>query len=382
MRHVKTVFWVGIFGLALFEFANIYFIMPMPGSQETDRIELSYFLYSFRWLFRISFALMTVQGLYFGNWKKPLLPFFVIVSLAVISYLLNYRMSADHMFLEPSRLIMAKAQDNKVEPERLVIGVEVNGEARAYPIRFIGYHHQVRDTVGGSPAMITYCTVCRTGRVYAPLVDGRPESFRLVGMDRYNALFEDATTGSWWRQATGEAVAGKLKGSVLPEILSRQLTLEAWLKLYPDSRIMQADPSFIGSYDTTLKYEKGLSRKRLTGTDSLSWQKKSWVVGVKLNGFSRAYDWNRLKKDRFIEDTLAGRSIFIVLAQDDASFSAFERTGPGDALSIKNDTIILGDRHFRFDGKGLDTIGQLKKLSAYQEFWHSWESFNTPDKRP
>jgi len=44
---------------------------------------------------------------------------------------------------------------------------------------------------------------------------------------------------------------------------------------------MQVDSAFIKSFDTTGKYEAGKSRKSLTGTDSLSWKDKSWVIGVK-----------------------------------------------------------------------------------------------------
>jgi hypothetical protein len=232
------------------------------------------------------------------------------------------------------------------------------------------------DTIGGNQAMITYCTVCRTGRVYEPIINGQNEKFRLVGMDLFNAMFEDDSTKSWWRQATGEAVAGKLKGTVLPEILSTQTTLGTWLGLYPNSKIMQADPAFKSSYDTLFKYEKGLSRKKLTGTDSLSWQKKSWVIGVKLGGQARAYDWNQLKKEMLIEDTMAGKELFILLSADSSSFFAYEKSGLKGSVKVEKDTIILGEKRFRLDGKGLDTAMTLLKVPAYQEFWHSWKSFN------
>ena len=58
---------------------------------------------------------------------------------------------------------------NTVDSNKLVIGIDIHGESRAYPIQIIGYHHQVKDTVGNTPVMITYCTVCRTGRVYSPV---------------------------------------------------------------------------------------------------------------------------------------------------------------------------------------------------------------------
>ncbi len=129
----------------------------------------------------------------------------------------NFNMAADHMFYQPGKLILADSATNKIGLEKLVIGVEKNGVAKAYPIQLIGYHHQVRDTLGKDQVMITYCTVCRTGRVFQPFVYGKPEVFRLVGMDHFNAMFEDVTTGSWWRQATGEAVAGPMAGdAILP----------------------------------------------------------------------------------------------------------------------------------------------------------------------
>lgn len=50
---------------------------------------------------------------------------------------------------------MKKGKDNKVANEKIVIGVVREGEARAYPIQFIGYHHQVLDTLAGKPIMVT-----------------------------------------------------------------------------------------------------------------------------------------------------------------------------------------------------------------------------------
>lgn len=82
----------------------------------------------------------------------------------------------------------APRRRNKVDTARLVVGIEIEGEARAFPVQFIGYHHQVRDTVAGKQVMVSYCTVCRTGRVFSPVIDGRSETFRLVGMDHFNAM--------------------------------------------------------------------------------------------------------------------------------------------------------------------------------------------------
>jgi len=198
------------------------------------------------------FGLMIVVGLLKLNWKRKWLLIIPLGLVAAVVYMANFKMAADAMFKQPKQLLLTKADNNKVDSNRLVLGVSINGESKAYPIRFLSYHHHIQDTVGGKPVLVTYCTVCRTGRVFEPLVNGKKEKFRLVGMDHFNAMLEDATTKSWWRQVTGEAIAGKLKGQQLPEVFSTQTSLAEWLRLNPASLIMQADPAFIKSYDSTM----------------------------------------------------------------------------------------------------------------------------------
>jgi Protein of unknown function (DUF3179) len=373
---MKKLFWFGLIGLLLFEVANVYFIMPMPGSQQMDSIDLAYFLYKWRWIFRGVFAATIFIGLFRSHWKRKWLLFFPIVIVAAVVYMANFKMAADAMFKQPKQLLLVNAASNKVDSNRLVLGVSINGESKAYPIRFLGYHHHIQDTVGGKPIMVTYCTVCRTGRVFEPIVNGKKEKFRLVGMDHFNAMLEDATTKSWWRQVTGEAIAGKLKGQQLPEVFSTQTSLAEWLQLNPSSLIMQADSALIRSYDTTMKYESCASKNKLTGTDSLSWKDKSWVIGVKAGKERKAYDWNQLKKDRLIQDKIGITPVLLVVSKDDRSFFAFERPDESANFSISNDIIFLNTKQFRIDGKGIDTAFSLKPLPASQEFWHSWRTFN------
>lgn len=210
---MKKAFYLGIVLLVLFEVANVYFIMPLPYSQRARSIDLAYLLYTWRWVFRIACGLMVVAGAraIWASRRRRVVPVLAVLPAAAVVYFTNFKMAADRMFLAPDAVTMVTAERNVVEPARLVVGIEMGGEARAYPVQFIGYHHQVRDSIAGMPILVSYCTVCRTGRVFSPVVDGRAEMFRLVGMDHFNAMLEDKTTGSWWRQATGDAVAGPKK---------------------------------------------------------------------------------------------------------------------------------------------------------------------------
>ena len=374
---MKKLFFLGIALLIVFEVANVYFIMPLPYSQRVRSIDLAYTLFSWRWLIRIACGAMIVAGVRgawsMHGWRRALVPLSIAFA-AVVAYGTNVVISADRIFIVPESLTMRPIAQNRVEPGRLVVGVELNGDARAYPIQFIGYHHQVRDTVGGTPVLVSFCTVCRTGRVFSPIVDGKAERFRLVGMDHFNAMFEDKTTGSWWRQANGEAIAGAKKGAKLSEFPSQQMTLAQWAALHPNTLVMQADSGLADEYSTSFDYESGVSRGGLTGTDTGSWNEKSWVVGISANGVSKAYDWNRLKSERVINDDVGGVPVVVVLASDGVSFAAFERRDSAVRVSLRGDTLVAGQATYDLSGKS--AAGNLKPLFASQEFWHSWRTFH------
>lgn len=374
---MRFAYLSGLLLLAAFEAANVWFIMPMPGSQRMRSLEWAYLLYSWRWAVRGLAGALILAGAaraFRGGTARRLLAGLGALAVAGLVYAFNFVMAADAMFRMPGVMTMATPAENRVALDRLVVGVEVNGEARAYPLQFIGYHHQVRDSIGGREVLVTYCTVCRTGRVFDPRVDGTAERFRLVGMDHFNAMLEDRTTGSWWRQANGEAVTGPRKGTLLEELPSRQVTLRQWLALYPASRVMQGDPAFAGQYAKDYAFERGTSRSRLTGTDPRSWQEKSWVVGLRVGDAARAYDWNALLRAGAINDTLGGRPIVLAVAGDSASFYAFVRPDAATYFEVDGDSIRAGATGVAFNGRG--PAGALEPLVASQEFWHSWRTFN------
>lgn len=198
-----------------------------------------------------------------------------------------------------------------------------------------------------------------------------------MGMDHYNAMFEDKTTKSWWRQATGEAITGRLKGQQLPEFPAMQTTLSKWVELYPHSLVMQPDPHFQVEYDSMRTYEKGRLTGKLTRRDTASWQNKSWVVGVEVGNASKAYDWNLLQEEQIIYDVIDSTPITIVLSKDSSSFVVLERINQEQLFVLANDTIKSEENAYNFAGISLNKPGNdLKRIDAYQEYWHSWQTFH------
>jgi hypothetical protein len=388
---------LGILLLFATEILRVYFIMPFPGSQHSNSVGLAWFIDRNRLWLRIAGFVLVGYALLIHPAKRrnpyatphktsswPAIGLFVVAVLyAIVFYFFNYRFEADKMFHQPQQLSFADTVTKKVPSHRLVIGVVINNVAKAYPIQLIGYHHQVRDTLGQTPIMVTYCTVCRTGRVYVPLVHGQPEEFRLVGMDHFNAMFEDETTKSWWQQATGVAVAGPLKGERLAELPSAQYTLGEWLRLHPGSAVMQPDPADTGHYANLEDYDDGTIKGGLEHRDSTSWRPKSWVVGVIAGINAKAYDWNWVAAHRITEDTIGALPVLIYFA--DSNFRVLGRMAGGHVLGFNRhaDSTILQDTTTGsvWDVNGRCVSGplkgqQLEPLQSYQEFWHSWSHFH------
>ncbi len=383
------LFLSGLVLLIAVEIARVYFIMPFPGSQIESTIDLAYFLHKYIIWFRLLGILaICYPAFWFITRGEAAYKWTAIVLLAfwlVVVYAFNFRFLAEKMFYQPENKILVKSGKNKVADKNLVIGVALLGEARAYPIEIIGYHHQVRDTIKGQSIMVTYCTVCRTGRVFKPEVNGQPEDFRLVGMDKFNAMFEDSRTKSWWRQANGEAIVGPLKGETLLELPSEQMTLAAWLARYPESFILQPDSLFKNQYAGLAKYDEGKAEGVLEGTDSLSWKDKSWVVGVAVGSEARAYDWIDLKMNRVLNDELNEVPLTIVLQNDTASFHVWNRIVGVDTLQFQySDSLkmIIDSKTksvWDWTGKCVDGAykdSSLGVIQSYQEFWHSWKTFH------
>jgi len=363
--------------------------MPFPGSQQNETVQLAYFLHHNIIGLRILLVLVAIvpirrlftQGLF----REKIIVGLLIAVYAGIFYLFNYRFLADKMFYQPEVKTFTKSGNDSSQLQKLVIGVLINGDAKAYPVEIIGYHHQVQDTLGGRPILVTYCTVCRTGRVYSPVVKGHVEQFRLVGMDHFNAMLEDKTTGSWWQQATGIAITGPLTGQRLKELPSAQMTLQDWEILHPQTTVLQQDPHFKAKYDSLKGFDEGTLSSSLEKRDTASWKKKSWVVGVKIDHLSKAYDWNTLISRHLIEDELNGIPLLITVDSTGKSFFVLCRKTEQQILHFTYDPVhtMLTDTetHSNWLANGHCIAGYykgtvLQAIQSYQEFWHSWQHFH------
>ncbi len=120
-----------------------------------------------------------------------------------------------------------------------VISLEINGDARAYPLRIMMYHEIVNDVVGARPVAVTYCPLCNTAIVLDRIIDRKPVEFGTTGKLRHSDLIMyDRRTHSWWQQFTGKAIVGEKTGHRLERLPARLESYDSFIRRFPKGSVL------------------------------------------------------------------------------------------------------------------------------------------------
>ena len=148
----------------------------------------------------------------------------------------------------PKFLTVEEAGDwlEDLEP---VVALEIDGEARAYPLQIMTWHEIVNDTVGGVPVAATFCPLCNSAIVFERRLDGVVYDFGVSGMLRNSDLIMwDRQTESWWQQLTGKAIVGELTGQWLPIVPATIVAWQDFRATYPEGQVLSRDTGYGRNY--------------------------------------------------------------------------------------------------------------------------------------
>lgn len=201
-----------------------------------------------------------------------------------------------------------------------VIGVHINGQDRAYPLRILVWHENVNDELGGVPLAVTYCPLCDSAVAFDRQVGGKVREFGISGLlYNSNVLLYDrqrAGTGeSLWSQLQMKAVCGPaaqqgLKLKVLPAELT---SWSEWMKRHPNTTVLSQKTGHRRDYGRS-PYGRYFSSDRLMFPvkpaikKSSGLRNKDKLVVVRTGGAMRAYPIERIAHAAgsagVVEDTL------------------------------------------------------------------------------
>jgi hypothetical protein len=194
-------------------------------------------------------------------------------------------------------------------------------------------------------------------------VNGRALHFYLAGINNQNFLMRDKETGTWWQQITGKAIYGPLKGASLELVPYDELTFGEWKSEVSDGLVLAEVPKYAKEYESNWEPEI-LKLPVVISFPGTELKSRDVVVGLDLNGVSRAYPWEMLLKQSPVVDHVSGTPLLVAVAPDKKSFRVFVSRIDGKDAEF----FLKGEAEGEVDGaktsKKLETPVDAVKSSA------------------
>ncbi len=204
-----------------------------------------------------------------------------------------------------------------------VIALEVEGEARAYPLQILIWHEIVNDEIGGVPVAVTFCPLCYSAIAFDRRVDGRTLSFGVSGMLRHSDMVKyDRATESWWQQFTGEAIVGDLTGTKLRQLPAQIVSFKQFIEAHPESKVLSRETGYRRDYGRNpyVGYDDASASPFLyRGKQDSRLRPMEKIVAVEVGGKFKAYPYSITRKSRVIHDQIRSQELVVFHAEGAAS---------------------------------------------------------------
>ena len=282
-----------------------------------------------------------------------------------------------------------------------VIALEIEGEAKAYPLSILIWHEIANDIIGNVPVVVSFCPLCYSAIVYDRRINGVEPYFGVSGLLRMSDLvMYDNVTESFWQQFTGEAIVGDMIGSKLDFIPAQIISFKQFKDAYPNGIILSKDTG----------YERDYGRNPYVGYDDIDQSPFLYkgeidgrlppnekVIAIKEEGLLKAYPYSITLIEKVINDKINEKPIVIfhgdgaVSALDESSIADSKEVGStgvfnpvvnGKTLTFKYEDgfFIDNETGTRWDITGKAVDGklkgtQLKRIKHGDYFAFAWLAF-------
>lgn len=272
-----------------------------------------------------------------------------------------------------------------------VIGLSMNGVAKAYPLTMSFWHHIINDEIGGEPVVVTFCPLTHTAMVFDPIVDGtRVLQFSVEGnLKEANMIMEDDSTNSHWLQIKREAVSGEMQRTKLGLLFGLHTTWDVWKDLHPQTLVMARETGYNYDYSEFPFQERYFKYKqspnylfKVTHKDN-RYHPKEVILGVEIENVYKAYPFSELQDPGVINDTVAGIPIVVLYDIQKETIAAYMRVLDNEVLEFRAEMGPEGSKvrdsiynsSWNIEGMAYEGPCQAKSLqfvTSYKAFWFAW----------
>ena len=273
-----------------------------------------------------------------------------------------------------------------IKDDDLVFGIEINGDARAYPLRIMGWHEMFNDTIGGVPVALAYCTLCGSGILFETDIKGRdkPLVFGSSGfLYRSNKLMFDRETNSLWNQFTGEPVSGPLVKREL-KLKIRAVVITSWKRWHeanPQTTILSLNTGHHRNYASGNVYNAYFSSPDLMFPtlvrDESKLKRKDYVFGIRDVAIAKAWPITAFSKTQIINDAIGDKNLVLIGDAATRSVRAYERGDLKFAATDKDNQLSDGSNIWKISETDLrNTAGDtLPRVAGHIAYWFAWDGY-------
>lgn len=292
--------------------------------------------------------------------------------------------------LRSPKMISAR-QATYLGDDNIVFGIEINGDARAYPKRILAWHEMFTDTVGGVDVAGVYCTLCGTVIPYKTQHKGVDYKLGTSGfLYRSNKLMYDQETQSLWNTIKGEPVVGPLvgKGIALEHLSVVTTTWGEWKRRHPKTKVLSLKTGHRRDYGEGVAYQEYFATDRLmfnTPFRDDRLKNKQEVLALRFAAAPTqqlAIDTKFLDKNPVYTDSVGTQDVVVLTDSSganrvydprDVNFVSYDRDqtvtdDKGTIWELSEDVLTSSDGR------------RLERLPYHRAFWFGWQA-TYPDTR-
>ena len=132
-----------------------------------------------------------------------------------------------------------------------VLGVVVDGQARAYPHPVLDHHEIVTDRVGETVFTVTFCPLTGSGVALDPFLDGERLRLGVSGMlFANNLVYYDRTTGDvFGPQLSFQGTCTPFQDRTLSLRPLVETSWGQWRRVHPDTKVISRETGFVRNYE-------------------------------------------------------------------------------------------------------------------------------------
>ena len=272
-----------------------------------------------------------------------------------------------------------------LDDDNIVFGIEINGDARAYPKRILAWHEMFTDTIGGVDIAGVYCTLCGTVIPYKTNHKGKQYLLGTSGfLYRSNKLMYDQATQSLWSTTRGTPVLGPLvdQGIELEFESVVTTTWKAWRERHPKTTVLSLQTGHYRDYGEGVAYADYFNTDQLMFNTPFTDKRlanKQEVLALRFPASpdqQLAIDTDFLSKHSVYENRI-GQQRFVVLTDDSGANRVYDPKnvnftdydGKNTVTDDQQRTWVLSESWLEAaDGT------RLSRLPYHRAFWFGWRA--------